>query len=197
MNEINIDELLSGGFHRLSHVNRYSSIPVIRKENVAEHSWYVGFYAYAIGKDLDRRGVEIDFGKLLSRAMLHDIDESFTGDFLRVVKYSHPDLKKALDSVSTKMIYQIQDKLGIDMKNDWETAKADDIEGDIIKIVDLARVVSYAMEELRCGNTYMKPILHECRNYLASLKTEDLNPVLNQYLDAILSWLYTHCPAED
>ena len=73
---LDIDQLLTGSIHRMSHVNRYSSVPVNRKENVAEHSWFVAFYAYMIGKDLEAHQHEVDFGELLSRALVHDLRRS-------------------------------------------------------------------------------------------------------------------------
>jgi len=181
--KLNVKELLNGSFHRLSHVYRYSSIPTIRKENVAEHSFYVAYYSYLIGKDLVSRGFEVDFGLLLSRALLHDLDESSTGDFLRTVKYGHPDLKKALDEVSYRMMEKMSEKIGVELIADWQLAKFDDLEGHIVSVADLARVVSYILEELRSGNSHMKPLLGEVSSYLAKLAKELKNSPVMPYLE--------------
>lgn len=170
---LDIKEMLTGGIHRMSHVYRYSSLPTLRKENVAEHTFYVVLYSYLIGKDLDARFLEdlarihpsIDFGDLLARALLHDIDESHTGDFLRTVKYGHPDLKTALDQISESMVHKMSTELGVDFYDPWKGAKNRDMNGWILEIADLARVVSYVMEEIKSGNRHIVNVLAEVRDY--------------------------------
>lgn len=187
---LNIDKMLEGSIHRMSHVYRYSSVPVIRRENVAEHSWYVAFYSYLIGVDLVKQGIKVDFGKLLSRALIHDLDESMTGDFLRYVKYGHPDLKKALDEVSVSMIEKMGDELGVpDIQSPWATAKEDDVEGHIIEVVDLARVASYVWEEVQSGNMHVAPILKECWGYIVEFCEYNEQSPLIPYVDGIIQWL--------
>ena len=45
-------EAASGDVRRLSHVVRYSSIPISVPENVAEHSYWVSLYAILIHRTL-------------------------------------------------------------------------------------------------------------------------------------------------
>lgn len=187
--KLDIGEMLAGSLHRMSHVNRYSSIPVTRKENVSEHSWYVAMYAYLVGKDLATAGVKVDFGELLSRALVHDLDESMTGDFLRYVKYGHPDLKRALDEVSVSMIEKMSAELSVQLLPHWKNAKADDIEGHIIAVVDLARVISYVNEEYATGNTHVLHILSECCEYIDEFSKEHPDSPVVPYAQAIISWV--------
>lgn len=168
---LDVKSLLEGPIHRMSHVFRYSSLPTTRKENVAEHSYYVVLYSLLIARDIEARELaKIDYGKLLARACVHDLDESLTGDFLRVVKYGHPDLKRALDEVSVSMIRKMEEGLKVQVLDLWESAKADDIEGQIVEVVDLARVVSYAIEEVRAGNQHLAPVLREVYQYFCKLR---------------------------
>lgn len=175
---LNFTNLLEGSINRMSHVFRFSSIPVNRRENVAEHSWYVSMYAFFIAKDYEERWngedpiPRVDYGKLLSRALLHDLDESHTGDFLRIVKYGHPDLKRALDEVSVSMINKMQEELGVEFTEPWAQAKADDLEGEIIEIADLLRVVSYVVEEISSGNKHIIHILNEALGYFEAIQLE-------------------------
>jgi len=177
---LSIDQMLHGGVHRLSHVNRYSSIPTLRKENVAEHTFYVCLYSYLLAMDYETwmtgRGIEEtlrpDYGTLLARAMLHDLDESHTGDFLRTVKYGHPDLKAALDKVSRSMVRKMEDELGVEIMPFWSSAKAPDLEGQIIEIADLCRVASYLYEEHNMGNIYVRPLFSELRAYFQTIYGE-------------------------
>jgi len=194
--ELDIDALLSGKFHRLSHVNRYSSIPTIRKENVAEHSWYVAFYSYLLAKDLERRykdeELEIDYGKLLGRALLHDLDESLTGDFLRIIKYGHPDLKKALDEVSVSMMIHMTKEVGVNLLPDWKSAKDDDLEGHIVQVVDLARVVSYIWEEIKLGNEHIRPLLDEVCEYFETYCVTNEDTKVAPYARRMADWVREH-----
>ncbi len=189
MPRISIKRLIESSAHRMSHVNRYSSVPVVRKENVAEHSWFVAFYAYVVGSYLNDHGQPVDFGKLLSRALLHDIDESHTGDFLRKVKYAHPGLKGVLNQISTSMVEDMEQDLGITLVADWRDAKAEDLEGDIIKFVDLLRVVSYLWEELTKGNLYMLKLFPECGDYLRELHESITDPTILAYVDDTIEWV--------
>lgn len=189
---IDVNELMTGSINRMSHVYRYSSLPTCRRENVAEHSWYVAFYAYLIARDLMQQGCPVDTWKLLSRALVHDLDESMTGDFLRYVKYGHPDLKRALDEVSVSMIDQMTYKLrsgGEAVKRDWCNAKAADLEGDIIQVADLARVLSYVWEEVNTGNSHVRHIMTECANYIKEfIKSRSASSVV-PYAEEIVKWV--------
>jgi len=176
---LNYEYLLQGGIHRLSHVYRYSSLPTLRKENVSEHTFYVALYAMFIARDVEQLALAdpdisvravVDYAKLLSRALLHDLDESHTGDFLRVVKYGHPQLKSILDELATSLVGKIQSELGIDFMSTWKNAKDGDLEGLIVEIADFARVVSYVLEETQSGNSHLGRILPEVRVYLEKLK---------------------------
>lgn len=187
---LDIAELMSGPIHRMSHVNRYSSLPVIRKENVAEHSWYVTFYAFILGHELVECGHDVDMGELLSRALVHDLDESMTGDFLRYVKYGHPGLKSALDEVSESMLDVMSSGLGpAPIKYFWSRAKGPDLEGDIIQVADFSRVVSYVWEEIKTGNKHLKSILSECRGYLHEFIREEPWSPVDFYAGQICCWI--------
>lgn len=168
-----VAQLLLGVSSRLSHVFRYSSLPVNRPENVAEHSFYVSLYSLALAKQLEEIGVEVNKAKLLESAILHDLDEAMSGDFLRAVKYGIPGLKEALDDASNSFFLTICDSLGISSVNPKEF-KSDDHEGHILAYVDLLCVVQYAVKELISGNRHMYSILDEVGEYL----DERINKVL-------------------
>jgi putative hydrolase of HD superfamily len=185
---VDVNNMMTGSIHRMSHVYRYSSVPVIRRENVAEHSWYVAFYSLIIAKDLIRRGHEVDIGLLLERAMVHDLDESMTGDFLRGVKYGHPDLKRALDEISEREVLKMESDIGTKLLLSWSQAKSPTIEGDIVSVVDLARVLSYVFEEMKLGNMHVRDIPEECCGWIKKfMYARDASPV-KEYAHEIYTW---------
>lgn len=186
MGDLCISALIRGSVKRISHTFRYSSLPVIRRENVAEHSWLVSFYSLMIAKDIQRdTGCSVDYGKLLSRALLHDIDESSSGDVIRVVKYASKDLKEAWDKVAEHLVLKLQEAIRVPIHEEWSTAKADDLEGDVIKVADFASVISYVIEEILTGNKHLEPVLHEVRDYLRELRP-NVRPELHPYIDELV-----------
>lgn len=162
--------LLCGDLQRVSHVFRYSSRPVIARETVAEHSFYVALYAYFIAETINE---DIDFKKLLTRAIIHDLDESITGDFQRAFKYSSVSLREEIAKAArlfiTKMLEPFSNASRILMA--WDNAKADDIEGDIIKIADFLAVAAYIIKETKMGNNHLRHIIQECIAYGNDIKT--------------------------
>ena len=169
-----IEQLLTGPLHRVSHVTRYSSQPVILKENVAEHSFYVALYALMVAEYLE--DVSIDIGTLLRRALCHDLDESVTGDFQRKFKYSHPELKETISKYGGKfmcaMLEDYEKVVGDAIYFDWHDAKDDTTEGQIISVADYLAVVAYIIREHRLGNRYIQQLFCECGDYGRWLREE-------------------------
>ncbi len=187
--KLHIGNMLSGSCHRLSHVYRFSSYPVTRRESVAEHSYFVALYSYLIGMDLIDCGHSIDMGELLSRALVHDLDESMTGDFLRYVKYSSDDLKNALNKVSVVMIKRMVNELGnYYAERHWAAAKANDLEGEIIQVADLSSVISYVAEECKGGNKHVTYILTECCDYINKFIDANYDSAVVPYADKVVTW---------
>ncbi len=170
---LNLKELLLDRARRVSHVDRYAGMPRIRKENVAEHMYYTTQYCYFIARHLEfDHQVEVNYGKLLSRAVVHDLDESVTGDITRAVKYRDPIMKKQWDSMSKEVITDLQSSIGVPFIHEWANAKDESIEGQILKVADLISVTAYAVEELRTGNTYFIDILNENTRWFDKLLNE-------------------------
>jgi len=142
-----------------------------------------------IAKDMMRNGHSIDLGVLLERALVHDLDESLTGDVLRTVKYGHPGLKQSLDEVSVRLLSTLEDELSIDILTAWRAAKTDDVEGDIIKVVDLLQVITYISEEINLGNLHVTPILSECAEYIRDVVKELGESPVAPYAKDIVDWV--------
>lgn len=168
-----IAPLLTGDIRRMAHVYRYSSLPLNRRENVAEHTFYATFNVLWMYEQLrDIPGVDLDLGMLLKRATVHDLDESLTGDFLRIVKYGVPGLKSLLDSASGILVEKLEQQLHMSFRDDWACAKEDGIDGLIMKIADLWCVVSFIVEEIRTGNRHFLSAVPEVQGYFADLVME-------------------------
>lgn len=162
------EKILRGPINRMKDVYRYSSYPVIKHESVAEHSYYVALYALLINCELNLRLTE---SKLLRRAILHDIDESMTGDFVRSFKHSDPNLHDKLHQAAglfaSKLLSSIMSSDGQAtlLLDDWYECKDDTLEGDLIAVADYASVIQYILRELELGNRMMIAIAYECEVY--------------------------------
>lgn len=174
---LNLNELLNGDTRQMSSVYRYSSLPHGRPENVAEHSYYVVFYCLLIAKDMERDGYKIDYYRLLVSAIIHDLDEAITGDIIRPVKYSSEELRDMLGKVADIYCRHTLRKLDIEEAEQlydlWEKARDPaTIEGQILQVCDMLSVISYCIERIRSGNSYMQTILRGAyENFLKRLKT--------------------------
>jgi len=172
-----VEKLLTGRALRVFHVTRFSSLPVHRKETVGEHLFLASWYALMIGReiDLDKAG-ELDFGLLLSRALVHDIEESVTGDIVRDVKHGGDgSLAKLLHTMGKQVVLDIEAELEIPVLDLWENSKDDSLEGRILALADLMTVAAYALEGLKSGNGFMMEVLERNRawmiHYTDSLKS--------------------------
>jgi len=194
--KLELSQVLSGKLRNMAHVYRYSSIPTLRRENVAEHSFYCALIAYLIATDLRDNNPDIEelanlrVGILLERALLHDIDEAITGDFLRKVKYSIPGLKEMLNKVAVDSLVQVSSDVGVDLKTRWLECKDPSLEGNILALSDFLCVVSYVLEEVRSGNTHIRPVLGEVKGYLQKFyENETSGRYLGKYIAAAIVML--------
>lgn len=176
---LNLPSLIRGDVRRVSHVFRYSSFPVLRKESVAEHSFWVALLALAIVDDLCLDN-ESKY-KVVARALVHDIDESMTGDFIRSVKHSDPELLGRLDAISGTVVAGLDTECGTGFLDHWDNAKEDGLLGDVVRVVDFAVVLSYLIEEQSMGNGLLGPLFADLTGNLLRLEGQ-VHPLLRPYV---------------
>lgn len=168
---LDIRSALNGTTRRLSHIRRYSSIPVIRGENVAEHSWQVAWYSYLIAIDLWEDGVTLDLAALLAKAVSHDVSEAASGDIIRSYKYGSDEMLAATRAADLANMVNLARELGLpagdnELMMAWRYAKDGTTEGEIITFADLLCVVGYCVEERHLGNQNMDRILSDAWEFL-------------------------------
>lgn len=157
---LNIRELLTGDLNRLRYINRYSTSLVIHKENVAEHSYYVALGSMMICRWVKQNTAQRpNVSTVLQRAIVHDMDESRTGDFQRPFKYSDPDLQTMLERaaeaelvLAVAPLFPNSPEFCEDVVHTWKSAKDDSLEGMIISFADYLSVISHLAAEVECAN---------------------------------------------
>jgi len=150
-----IEELLTGDFDRLRNVVRWSIVPRNHNENVAEHSYYTALYALVLALELRESGFTVGVESVLMKALLHDVEESISGDFVRTYKHSHKGLHKAIEAVNVSLatkMFQPYSHAGPELFENWRHAKDHTCEGLLVKFADFLSVLSYVIREVSLGN---------------------------------------------
>lgn len=166
-----VSQVLFGDLQRLRYVNRYSGQPVVRYENVAEHSFWTAIIAVTIATEMElSRG---DIRECALRGLLHDIEESMTGDLVRDLKYYDQETRDAIGRVEKQfaegIFRRIGGRAGDLFAKTWTNAKNPvNPSGDVVALADLLCVLSYIQQERDHGNVSLTlgRIENDCRKLI-------------------------------
>lgn len=177
---------------RLSCIVRFGNTPRIVSENVAEHSYYVTFLAMVLGDYLVEREVKIDRLRLLRMALLHDVEETYSGDIIAPMKQG--TFREELEKENIKNVLMLTKNLagGKDYFHLWrEVGNKKTLEARIIKLVDRLSCIIYCVREVHLGNRYFRAILEcESKNLLKHSKNiPEIAEFITEIANYILSYL--------
>ncbi len=205
MQNLNIRELLTGEPNRLRHIIRFGNCHKVHRESVAEHSVFTVYYSMMIARWLEGRKPQdrvLSMDTLLQRAILHDMEEARSGDFPRPFKYSTPEIKAALDKASVFAFDQCMkatvsgDANDLDaLRNHWERAKDESVEGRIVAFADYLSVVAYLWLEVRGSNLTMQQHVNDMKEYASEFEAEKYNflrPLVTEATQLVKEFLESH-----
>jgi len=134
-------------------VQRWSIVRTFNKDSVAEHSFYVSYYALQVARLIEWPGPYAD---LTFAALMHDIEETFTGDVISPVK------KQIVDpgALSNFVTEQMKERLpGVEAQLDaiYESMWGDSI-AKIVRVADKVDACIFLILEQRMGNTVLAPL---------------------------------------
>ncbi len=131
---------------RMASISRFSQTHLVMGESVLEHTGGVALMCYLIAETIDG---DIDMGKLLSRAVVHDIDEIVTGDIPTPTKYKNERITSAIKEVEEENMHELSDSLlgSSTLYRNWKHSKDDSIEGAILATADLLSVLYKLWQE--------------------------------------------------
>jgi 5'-deoxynucleotidase YfbR-like HD superfamily hydrolase len=138
-------------------VQRWSIVRTLNPDSVANHSFYVTFYALQIARLIQWTG---PYEALTFAALMHDIEETFTGDVVSPVKRQIVDpgaLSNFIEEQMKQRLPLISGQLDAIYDSHWAT----NIER-IIKVADKVDAVVHLIIEQRMGNTVLKPLYDDC-----------------------------------
>ncbi len=157
-----IREVLYGEFRRVSHVWRFSALPVLNRENVAEHSWWTAVIAMTIATEIGHAEL---IGDVAARGILHDIEEIGTGDLVREAKYfdekMREDFRRVEEAFAHRLFNKLEKATGA-FSEIWRQAKGPDLAGQIVSLADLFCVIAYVRWERSMGNTKLEEVERNC-----------------------------------
>lgn len=168
-----------------SKVRRWSQIHCAREESSLEHTAAVALIAMKIGSDCP---FDVNVAELLTRALLHDMEETITGDIMTPIKYHH-ELVDSVKRMEREAAEEVSPVFGSWAFYYWDHAKDDTIEGQIIRIADKAAVVYKYRQEVALGNTSFLQYEENIWNALHDIKMEingALHPFINELMDILM-----------
>lgn len=151
--------------YQLKNVIRYNTRNILKKESVAEHSFYVALFALKICDDYKIDTVNTKMS--LIKALLHDMPEIELNDITHNVKERlnlRPFLKKYEDEYFVEHYKQ----------HEWLMIEGNDKINAIVDLADAMSVYQYSLNETMLGNQSadIKEILDESKERVAKLKSK-------------------------
>ena len=125
----------------MNSVHRQSTITTIKAENIAQHSFFVAYYALKIAKKL-KLNDELK-GEITIQALIHDIAESSSSDVPSNVKYQVPGLKQMLDKAEDFAINKYFPEIKDEFTNLRKHEADGDIVGTVIKLADIIALIQF------------------------------------------------------
>lgn len=142
-------------------VRRWSIVRTLHPDTVAEHQFYVCFYALQVARLLNWAGPQAD---LMYFALMHDVEELVTGDIVSPVKRGIIDEGRYPDFVSAQMAERLP---LIERQGDaiMESKHGTEIER-IVKVADKIDAVIFLIIEQTMGNGRIGPLLADAMENL-------------------------------
>ncbi len=134
-------------------VQRWSVVRTFNPDSVANHSFFVTFYALQVARLIEWPGPYAD---LIFAALMHDIEETFTGDVISPVKRQIVDEAALSNFVSAQMkerLPLLEAQLAAIHESEWGS----NVER-IVKVADKADAVIHLILERRMGNEVLAPL---------------------------------------
>lgn len=166
---------------RLRHLKRCNTTPVIMPEDVAQHSYYVTLLAKLWYDEVNNlASKKLNYGLLLEKCLLHDMEEVFVSDIPYNVKHSSHEFHDTLEEVINTGMSKVIDDYPIEhfsfiARRRWEDIRRtckDGLEGKVVALCDMLELAIYCYEEVKMGNYNCKHMLSNCREYLPALLNE-------------------------
>ena len=147
----------------LAHVMRFNLSPQHFPESVAEHSFFTAYIVAILCGLLEKNGEPVSKEKALQMALVHDMEEMFSGDIVTPFKHYSPEVASAIQKVNEELIEKVFDDLPDNLANKFvalwkEEGQGETIEAQAVKVADKLSLIAKCAEEVKVGNEFFKEI---------------------------------------
>jgi 5'-deoxynucleotidase YfbR-like HD superfamily hydrolase len=151
----------------LAHVMRFNITPQHFPESVVEHSFYTAYFVsilcHLLEKSPPTGGERVNTKKALEMALVHDMEETFSGDIVTPFKHYSPEVEEAIAKVNQETIPRAFEGLPEALVSYYitlwtEEGKGESIEAQIVKVADKLSLITKCAEEVRVGNESFQEI---------------------------------------
>lgn len=151
--------------YRLKHIKRYSSVPCILKESVAEHGFFVAIITMTLHSVYD-----FDLSAAIQIAVCHDLTEIELNDCPHVIKVKYPQIADAYEVCEADVLAKFPENIQDPIK---EYIKQKSVAAKVVSLADVIQCVQYAEGEIKLGNTgYMAEVLSASKARIVKLRKE-------------------------
>jgi 5'-deoxynucleotidase YfbR-like HD superfamily hydrolase len=171
---------------RLAHVMRFNVTPQHFPESVVEHSYYTAYFVSILCYML-RNDEHVNTKKALEMALVHDMEEMFSGDIVTPFKHYSKEVEEAIAKVNKETIPRAFEDLPQGLAqhyiNLWtEEGKGETIEAQVVKVADKLSLISKCAEEIRVGNESFQEIYNNGIQFLEAYNKPWWQKIKNQIL---------------
>jgi len=191
MLQIKLKNMVCGIGNQLRYVDRFSTCRRNHKENIAEHQFFTAFFTLLICEHCDP---PVDKGRALARALIHDVEEHYTGDIIRPVKHGSEALEEAMEKTGMEFTLKLFQSVTCNkyiaetMTRYWKDAKDATQEGRIVRFADYLSVLAYLHQEVKSGNRLVMENVNQLEAYSLNFigdEYEFIRPLVNQSVELI------------
>ena len=123
-------------------------------ESVAAHSYGVALVAMLLADEMSARGVEVDAGRVLRIAVLHDLAEARTGDMPRTMaEYYGAEARRAAERAAFSGIMRglASERARVYEELHGEYEERSSVEARVVKAADVIDLLAQALAFERAG----------------------------------------------
>ncbi len=150
--------------YRLSYITRYSNLPRIKDEDVAQHSFFVAAIVIKLSEKYT-----FDLTSAIAIAVCHDIVEADTNDITNDIKIKHPGFASELEIVELKELGKYPRPIETYA---IEYMHQRTVESKIVKLADILQVQQYLSNEIDLGNSIIKDMWSKVNRRRWEIKKE-------------------------
>ncbi len=178
--------------YRLRHIERWSLMRNVMKENVAEHSYHVAILTHALCTIANEiYGKSVPTESVVSMALFHDATEVFTGDIPTPVKHHNPDILRSFREIEHKAAERLIKMVPEPLRTVYQPLITDKQSPSheewkrYIKAADLLDAFLKCVSEMSAGNREFAVAQKQIGQSMAAMEMPELQYFLEHFAPSL------------